>query len=84
MVLNSRSYGGISTYSDHKLVKMNFSLKWWKPKINEKPKKSLDIPKLCKKEVQKEYQNNIQNKYNTDINIYEHPEDIWTRITMTC
>ena len=28
LITNARSYGGCNTYTDHKLVKMTFSIKW--------------------------------------------------------
>ena len=45
-VTDSRCYGGISTYTDHKLVKIMITFTWWRKKYIQPVTSKLDIEKL--------------------------------------
>ena len=44
LVTNSRSYGGIETYTDHKLVKANLRIKWKHVNFNKRNSKTQNHP----------------------------------------
>ena len=55
-VTDSRSYGGISTYTDHKLVKATIKFTWWRKKYIQPVTTKIDIEKLEDKSKREEYQ----------------------------
>ena len=59
-ITNSRSYGGIETKTDHKLVKMTMKLKWHLMKPHKSPKNNIDLTDINNEEK--------QNKYRAEVN----------------
>ena len=55
-VTNSRSYGGIETETDHKLVKMELRVEWYKLKSKELKKDNIDISNFTNKDKKEEFQ----------------------------
>ena len=53
---DSRSYGGISTYTGHKLVKATIKFTWWRKKYIQPVTTKIDIEKLEDKSKREEYQ----------------------------
>jgi len=81
--LDSRSFGGINTYTDHKLVKTTMKIKMCKVKFN-KPKVKPRIDKLRDEKiaiVYKEKTSELLQKYTKES---ETPQDIWTKICNAC
>ena len=80
---DSRSYGGISTYTDHKLVKATITFKLWRKKYIQPVTSKIDVEKLEDKSKREEYQ--LEDKQNfiehTDIN---EPQEQWDHITKSC
>ena len=54
-VQDSRSYSGITTLSDHKLVKCNLKLDWWKIKKTFKNVNRINVDKLKEPSARNEY-----------------------------
>ena len=54
-VTNSRSYSGIETTTDHKLVKMNTRMEWYKLNTSKTKTKIFNIDELKTKETAKTY-----------------------------
>ena len=85
-VKDSRSYGGIKTSTDHKLVKTQMMFEWCKMKNTKKNKHiSINIRNFSDKQKQKDYStrliqlhNEKKNELNEDKNI--SPQDRWNLI----
>ena len=83
LIINSRSYAGFETYTDHKMVITNVRLEWWrktsKASLSEKinfnmiPDKMNEYQKKVKEELTKR---NIENE--------QDPNCIWNTITEAC
>ena len=58
-VQNARSYGGINTESDHKIVITKMSIQWYKMKTTKFAPK-INISKLREKEHQTECKRNLK------------------------
>ena len=57
---NARSYSGIETYTDHKLVKTGIKFEWYRIKTqNEKMKPKIDIKRFTDRGKQEEYREEI-------------------------
>jgi exonuclease III len=81
-VTNSRSYAGIKTETDHKLVKMNLKFTWSKiTKQTVKPIKT-DISQFNYPEKQKQYKEQVIKNLKFTPN--STPQEKWTSITATC
>ena len=84
LVQNSRSYSGITTSTDHKLVKAEFKLEWWRLRKQCIKSTCIDVDKLRDPD--------LRGKYKTELNIRliegrkdtEHPDASWKRISQTC
>ena len=63
LVKNARSYNGIKTNTDHKLVNAEIKLKWWKIKYHKKRNEKINILKINEKEQQEKYIKEINDKY---------------------
>ena len=84
MVNNSRSYGGISIDTDHKLVRTDIELSWWKMKRNSKAPKMYNIHLLSQSNEGKNYEECIKKKYNNINKNSMEPQEIWEQITKIC
>ena len=82
-VKNARSYGGIKTNTDHKLVKATIKFEWSRLK-NKKPATiKTDTSKFGYKDKQTEYQIHVANKFSppsSKTTAQEH----WNNIVETC
>ena len=84
LIMDSRSHSGISTPTDHKLVKTKIKLEWWR--LNKQFKKStkLNIDRLRDPVVRKQYQDRLQDKLVKERGNNEHPNDSWNKISKIC
>ena len=77
-ITNSRSYGGMNTTSDHKLVMITCTIRWpYIKKPKNEPKLNLDG--LQDERLRTEYQNEI-NKLMSQIELSENNQQKWTNI----
>ena len=82
-VTDSRSYGGISTYTDHKLVKATITFTWWRKKNIQPVTSKIDIEKLEDKSKREEYQLEAKQNFIEHVDINE-PQEQWDHITKSC
>ena len=84
MVTDSRSYGGIETSTDHKMVKMSFRMEWWKIRSFKPPKPKPDLQKLQQAETRTEYKREIKEKVTQYQTEDKNATQIWETITDIC
>ena len=79
---DSGSYGGITTYTDHKRVKATMSFTWWRKKYIQPITSKIDIGlhKLEDKSKREEYQLEAKHNFIEYIDIKETQEQ-WDHIT---
>ena len=82
LVKNSRSYNGFKTSTDHKLVKTEIKLDWWKMKYHKKRNERIDIGKMNEQEQQQKFKQEINNKY--QIKETQGPQERWQNIATIC
>ena len=83
-IQNSRSYGGITVQTDHKLVKATLKLDWYRMK-HQKPKTvTYNIDKLRDPEIRKLYSTELDKKLASSKQQNETPNETWSRITTAC
>ena len=82
-VTDSRSYGGISTYTDHKLVKATITFTWWRKKYIQPVTSKIDIEKLEDMSKREEYQLEAKENFIEHVDINE-PQEQWDHITKSC
>ena len=83
-IQNSRSYGGITVQTDHKLVKATLKLDWYRMK-HQKPKTvTYNIDKLRDPEIRKLYLTELDKKLISSKQQNETPNETWSRITTAC
>ena len=58
-VMDARSYGGIKTDTDHKLVKASFKVEWYKTKKKGEKQIKIDISNFCDEEMKTNYRNEV-------------------------
>ena len=76
---DSRSYGGISTYTDNKLVKATITFTRWRKKYIQPVTSKIDIDKLEDKSKREEYQLEVKQNFIEHIDIHE-PQEQWDNI----
>ena len=76
---DSRSYGGISTYTDNKLVKATIAFTRWRKKYIQPVTSKIDIDKLEDKSKREEYQLEVNQNFIEHIDINE-PQEQWDNI----
>ena len=81
MVIDSRSYGGIETSTDHKIVKMSFRMEWWKIREFKPPKRKPDLQKLQQVETRTEFKREIKEKVIQYQTIDKNATQLWETIT---
>ena len=83
LILNSRSYSGITTFTDHKLVKASLNLEWRKLKYHKTTSKQINTHNLENTDKITKYKETIMQKiiYNTE---NENPNETCIRISKTC
>ena len=67
LLMDERSYGGISTDTDHKLVKAKYRIDWWKQKRNGKRSEKINFENLQNPELKIKYQYEIRKAYDDRI-----------------
>ena len=83
-VTNSRSYGGIATETDHKLVKAEINFEWYRIKMkNEKAQRKIDIKGFADKNKQMEYYEEVRNNVNR-IACQKRSQEKWNEICKVC
>ena len=84
LITNSRSYAGIETETDHKLVIMNMNLDWWKlPKNTKKREKKINIKNLSNADMRTSYKNTVKRQMNKILET-DNPDEKWNKITEIC
>ena len=81
-VTNSRSYGGIKSYTDHKLVKMSMNFQWHKLQKQKQRTNMTDITNFSDREKQTLYNQEIQK--NVQPSVATSPQEQWTYIADVC
>ena len=83
-VTNSRSYSGIETETDHKLVKANLNIQWWK-KHQPKPSNNIKINlhKLENLDERRKYHDKVQENHQKK-SATEDPQMKWNNIIHSC
>ena len=86
LIANSRSYSGISTSTDHKLVKAQFKLEWWKMRKQHSKSVKTNIDKLREPETATAYKAELDRKLTArnDNTPEESPHEAWDRIAKVC
>ena len=74
---------GISTYTDHKLVKATITFTWWRKKPIQPVTSKIDIEKLEDKSKRDEYQLEAKQNFIEHVDINE-PQEQWDHITKSC
>ena len=84
-VKNSRAYGGINVNTDHKMVKAELKIEWFKVKKKQQ-EIGLNIQNLKFKEYQVKYRNRVEEKIiaEGDKAEHQHPQQKWKLITKIC
>ena len=80
LFLDSRSYGNLSTPTDHKLVKAKINLEWWRLKRQFRKSERLDVNKLRDPEMNQKYRNDLQTRLEVEKQENERPDTTWTRV----
>ena len=84
-VEDSRSYGGTTTSSDHKMVISKLKLKWWKMRKMITKTFKTNIQSLAFKEKQQQYNNAVKEKMTKITNEtkekQEDPNENWLKLT---
>ena len=83
MVQNSRSYNGITTNTDHKLVIANLKLEWWKKQPNSKSEPRINISKLNDLNIREKYQTEVTKIYD-DVKDFKDNQEQWTHLVSSC
>eukprot|EP00794_Sanderia_malayensis_P010172 gene10172-11213_t len=83
-VTNSRSYSGIDTKTDHRLVRANIRMDWYKMKI-EKREPILDMDKFKNKDTRIKYKEKVKEKLEEKPEKErKSPQENWDEITHAC
>ena len=83
-ITNSRSYSGLETKTDHRLVRTDFKISWEKMyRKKEERKINMDLEKLNDKEIQKEYCKEVE-KYMKNKENTESIQGKWDKIVNAC
>ena len=81
-VRHSHSYGGIGLNTDHKLVKADLQIEWFKMKISKKIE-GINIDIFIDPRNQVKYQEKMQERLE-EIEEGQDPSEIWKNITKAC
>ena len=82
-VTDSRSYGGIRTNTDHKLVKASFRVEWYKLKDKTKKTIKIDTSNFYNEDMKTEYRKEVL-KGIEEITKQTTAQDKWDKICSTC
>ena len=81
---DSRSYSGISTSTDHKLVKAVIKLDWWRMKNQKSKSKKIDTSKLCEEPFRQQFSERLKEKIAETDMLDEKPNESWKIIANAC
>ena len=81
LVKNSRSYSGITTYTDHKLVKMCMSMKWWKIKQNKNNCERINVQQFRNEQITQKFKEKVSDQLKENIEGNETPNEIWGKVS---
>ena len=88
LVSNSRSYSGLTTNTDHRLVLTSINLEWYKVyKTRDTVKVKLDTNKLKSEEHKKSYMENVKNLYEVEHENNSNSDSVqkkWDNIKTAC
>ena len=68
-ILDARSYGGMTTRSDHKLLLMKYSFQWSMNKSKRQHSDKIDYDKLQIPEIKEKYKKEVEKLLTPSINI---------------
>ena len=83
LIQDSRSYGGITTNTDHKLVVTNLKLEWWKKRPTSKSEPRINIGKLNDLKIRSEYQAEVTKVFESKTDFIDNQEK-WTHLVNSC
>jgi sorting nexin-29 len=81
-VKNARSYSGINTDTDHRLVVMEMKCEWFKMYKKKTKVEAYDVQKLRDVDARKNYTQKISETY--ELNKEGTAQEKWNRITKSC
>ncbi len=86
MVQNSRSYSGINTNTDHRIIVMKMKTTWYKCYETNKKEERYDMEKLKDPAKHKAFNRGIEELYQEKTEKLENPtaQEQWDAITSTC
>ena len=87
MLTNSRTYSGINTNSDHRLVMTKMNVKWSKAYKNKQNEEIINMEQLKNEENKKKYQEEVQKKIDVTRvknNVSQNVQEKWKNIVDTC
>ena len=87
MLTNSRTYSGINTNSDHRLVMTKMNVQWSKAYKNKQNEEIINMEKLKNEENKKKYQEEVQKKIDVTRmknNVSQNVQEKWKNIVDTC
>ncbi len=82
-VEDSRSYGGINTQSDHKLVKTRLNIRWYRMKVN-KSIPGINLHNFKDKENQRRYKEMVKEKLENEEMQNDNPQMKWKTTANAC
>ena len=80
-IQDSRSYGGVTTQTDHKLVLANIKLDWWHLRTANTASKNTNIQHLAFPEKRTQYQETLREELRKSDNGHEDPDQSWKNLT---
>ncbi len=89
MLQDARSYSGIETNTDHRLVKTTMKIEWYKVFEKKNKEKKLNLLKLKTQDIREKYQTQTKLNYEErekekDPEEYQTPQEQWNNITNAC
>ena len=82
-VMNARSYGGIWTDTDHKMVKTSFKVEWYKIKNKKSKEKKIDLSNFYCEDKKAQYQDEVKNNMQK-IEEKDTVQEKWNAICTVC
>ena len=84
LITDSRSYSGISTSTDHKLVKAQIKLQWWKMSKQRTKTERIDVEKFKELGIIESYKSALNVTLDSATTDDADPKHAWTRIGKIC
>ena len=83
LINDSRSYDGLETYTDHRLVKMTMKLQWWKLPRNQVKQKCYNTANFNNDEIRADFKQKVKLGIE-NLSQSENPNEIWNNLTEIC